>query len=105
MERGEGFVCRPVRPVGAPGSRYRDTGLTAAKRRKVWRIVVVWRVKCGWEERFGSGSGSCFGPPRPRVDGSIDLLERRFCDKTARGEVFAYGNLYGGVGRFAARRN
>lgn len=38
-ERGEGCVNSPVRPVGAPPSRYRD-GLIAASSLNVRRMVV-----------------------------------------------------------------
>lgn len=38
-ERGAGCVKSPVRPVGAPASRYRE-GLTAASCLRVRRIVV-----------------------------------------------------------------
>ena len=39
MERGAGWVLSPVRPVGAPGSRYL-VGLTAASCRNVRRMAV-----------------------------------------------------------------
>ena len=47
MERGAGWVLRPVRPVGVPGSRYL-AGLTAASCRNVRRMVVqVNGAECG----------------------------------------------------------
>lgn len=39
VDRGAGWVWRPVRPVGVPASRYRP-GLTAASCRNVRRIVA-----------------------------------------------------------------
>ena len=41
MLRGEAWVRRPVRPVGAPGSRKEEERATEARRRRAGRIVVV----------------------------------------------------------------